>query len=595
MILISALTFFVGTLLASAMRHTVDLQDMSQVMANSNLTRAHVQVSRRSQVTASEQPAIFGHASLNTVKVYHLQADSDKCHGIVQKVTDFAKEELTYSEDEGRDIDVSVDQSFLHDKGTTGSQTLLEAFAVLDQLDLRDSMQTGEVWTLGNQDTLIECETNRSIRLEEEHQTDDGAELLQGDMLVPEDLGSFLQVDPDLSLLQTKTLIAEGARWGGKLWSSQVFYCFHPNIEEHAKNAFLAAIEHTSLQVPCLSFVNVGFNDGSPNSSLPPEIGEDKKGMPGSCLASPSILVQSTDRWKCWSYVGRRTSFQLESKSQPLNLGTPCSTMAVAAHELGHTLGMVHEMSRPDRDKYVTVHWENIQTGGQRNFNKMVQAVQLDVYDVLSLMQYAPDAFAVEEGKPTMTAINPKLTRLFGQRQGWSEQDVHELYNKYCRNVWGRLLPEFKPHPLVSQRDILTRLVGDYKLESVFPQLVEPPQTDGTYQWEVSFDREKSETVITTFKVCRRSLLGMPSVELKDLRPEWREPSDKCDLCNRLSLTSVLIACPGLQIETFEPNSCYSRDSKLIPKEFWTHLDTGTCGVSYTDWESPFNEIIVGY
>ena len=34
--------------------------------------------------------------------------------------------------------------------------------------------------------------------------------------------------------------------------------------------------------------------------------------------------------------------------------------MSVVVHELLHTLGMKHEQCRPDRDDYITIHWDNM-------------------------------------------------------------------------------------------------------------------------------------------------------------------------------------------------------------------------------------------
>lgn len=61
----------------------------------------------------------------------------------------------------------------------------------------------------------------------------------------------------------------------------------------------------------------------------------------------------------CYSYVGR----QKNEKYQYLSLGFGCVTIGIIQHEFMHALGFFHEQSRPDRDDYVTIYYENIQQG----------------------------------------------------------------------------------------------------------------------------------------------------------------------------------------------------------------------------------------
>lgn len=62
--------------------------------------------------------------------------------------------------------------------------------------------------------------------------------------------------------------------------------------------------------------------------------------------------------YSCWSDVGR-----MAIGKQIISLGHQCYTPGTVMHELLHTLGFFHEQSRADRDEYVTIHYDNIESG----------------------------------------------------------------------------------------------------------------------------------------------------------------------------------------------------------------------------------------
>ena len=92
--------------------------------------------------------------------------------------------------------------------------------------------------------------------------------------------------------------------------------------------------------------------------------------------------------------------------------GSTCILKGIVAHELMHALGIYHEQSRSDRDDYVTVNFENIETGFENNFNKEISASLLNTqYDIYSIMHYGSHVFS-KNGEPTIVAKDPSIQLL---------------------------------------------------------------------------------------------------------------------------------------------------------------------------------------
>ncbi|XP_071477907.1 blastula protease 10-like [Diadema antillarum] len=128
----------------------------------------------------------------------------------------------------------------------------------------------------------------------------------------------------------------------------------------------------------------------------------------------------------CWSYVGRFSSSISSPRAQDISIGSGCESLGVVAHEIGHAIGFHHEQSRPDRDDYVTVHFENIRSGFEGNFEKYSwnQITTSNVeYDIGSLMHYGSHGFS-SNGQATITTNDPLQTLLLGNREGLRFADI---------------------------------------------------------------------------------------------------------------------------------------------------------------------------
>lgn len=128
----------------------------------------------------------------------------------------------------------------------------------------------------------------------------------------------------------------------------------------------------------------------------------------------------------CESYIGKKGGKQL------LSLGSGCKNRGHVTHELMHALGFFHEHTRPDRDKFVKILWDNIKRDHDEQFKIRKRGVTTlgQPYDFQSIMHYSNKEFS-KNNKDTIQALSdPNM--LLGNVNSLSAVDVLQinlLYN----------------------------------------------------------------------------------------------------------------------------------------------------------------------
>jgi hypothetical protein len=118
---------------------------------------------------------------------------------------------------------------------------------------------------------------------------------------------------------------------------------------------------------------------------------------------------------------------------QPIRLASDCGRTEIL-HEILHALGFLHEHSRPDRDQYVEVVWDNVDEKFRDQFRAAPPSLddpsRGTPFDFGSVMLYPPNLFAKRPGLVTLRPREGKPP-IHPVRDGLSPADIRRIREVY--------------------------------------------------------------------------------------------------------------------------------------------------------------------
>jgi len=189
--------------------------------------------------------------------------------------------------------------------------------------------------------------------------------IVEGDMLLPR--ARLLGSEESISLGAFGVMMEE------RLWPEGIIrYDFEPDLDSRLVQAFEAGVK--------------AWNEKTKYTWV-------RKDADSSVY---HVLVKRWYKGGGLSSVGR--SPESGKQYQEVLLDLDCLSRCLK-HEMGHVMGLWHEHSRPDRDKYIEVHFENIAAEDQGNFAtiNLTQSQVFSEFDINSIMLYGSEYLSVDD------------------------------------------------------------------------------------------------------------------------------------------------------------------------------------------------------
>ena len=233
---------------------------------------------------------------------------------------------------------------------------------------------------------------------------DDDTYIFQGDILLSKKEAESLVLFSDLPQLE-----ARGTDDNSLYWSNGIIpYTFAPDLPETLKTRILDAMSDWESNTP-IRFVQ--RTDQSKYVSI--------------------VVLDDSDTAGGYSTLGCVSNAKIKLKST--------SSYSLALHELGHTIGLIHEYERADRDDHIKIIRDEITDEFKYAFDPRRSIHSVHPFDFRSIMIYSSTDFQKEKNA-TITTFDDDSFDWRGTLSPLDIEIVNYIYNNM--QYYSVLLPK---------------------------------------------------------------------------------------------------------------------------------------------------------